>query len=51
MPDESGLISIVLQFRQYLNGILIGVYNASVATFKIYNISDDKPKFVIEKLS
>ena len=50
-PNESGIISIILQFRQYLNNILIGVHNALIATFKIYNISDDKPKFVIEKLS
>lgn len=48
---ESGLISVVVQFKQLLNGILMAVKNIVVATYKVYNVSDDKPKFVIEKIS
>ena len=51
LPGENSLIDIVLQFTQYLNGVLMGVTDVRVATCKIYNVSDDKPKFVIEKIS
>ena len=51
LPGENSLIDVVLQFTQYLNGVLMGVTDVRVATCKIYNVSDDKPKFVIEKIS
>ena len=50
-PDESKNIDIVLQFKQYINGILMSVENLKVATCRVYNVSDDKPKFVIERLN
>ncbi len=50
-PNESGLIDIVIQFKQYINGVLMGIDNVTIATCKIYNVSDDKPKFVIERMS
>lgn len=50
-PDSYGTINIVLQFKQYLNGTLMGIDNVIFASCKIYNVSDDKPKFVIERLT
>lgn len=50
-PDESKNVDIVLQFKQYINGILMSIENVRVATCRIHNVSDDKPKFVIERLS
>jgi len=50
-PDSYGIVNIVLQFKQYLNGVLMGIDNVTFAACKICNVSDDKPKFVIERLS
>ena len=50
-PGGEGLIDIVIQFKQLVDGVLMAVKNIVVATFKVYNVSDDKPKFVLEKIS
>ena len=47
---ENGLLDIVLQFKYYKDQhSLHGYKNVKVATYKIYNVSDDKPKFLIYK--
>ena len=47
---EDGLLDIVLQFKYYKDQhSLHGYKNVKVATYKIYNVSDDKPKFLIYK--
>ena len=51
LPDYSSVVDIVVQFKQYINGVLIGVSNVVVASYRIYNMSDDKPKFVIEQIN
>ena len=50
-PDSSETINVVLQFRQYANGKLANYQNIVAATYQIFNISDDKPKFIIKKLN
>lgn len=50
-PDSSETIDVMLQFRQYTNGRLVNYQNIVVATYQIFNISDDKPKFIIKKLN
>lgn len=50
-PGESGLLDIVVQFKAYYGGNLYGIKNGTLMTYKIFNVSDDKPKFVIYKLS
>ena len=51
MPDSSEIVDVVIQFRQYSNGRLVNYQNIVVATYQIFNISDDKPKFIIKKLN
>ena len=51
MPNESQRLEIVVQFKQYVNDRLVGYKNVVAATYEIFNISDDKPKFVIRRLS
>ena len=50
-PRETGYVSIVVQLKYYKNGDLAGYKNATVATYKVTNLSDDKPKFAIEEVS
>ena len=51
MPGASEIVTICIQFRQFINGIVIGMQDIQVATYKIYNLSDDKPKLIISKLN
>lgn len=51
MPGENAELDIVLQFRRYNNKQLIGFQNVVVTTVQIYNLSDDKPKFLMKKLN
>lgn len=48
---ETKILNIMIQFRQYMQQELIGLKNGIVATFQIWNVSDDKPKFVLKKIS
>ena len=50
-PGENGFLNIYLQFRYYENGNLRGCSTGRVLGYQIYNISDDKPKFVIKRTS
>lgn len=47
---ESGLLDIDVQFNVYQGKELRGTKLGTVLTYRIYNISDDKPKFVIQKV-
>lgn len=49
-PGESGQVNVVLQFKYYNDSDLVGYKNVTMATYNIYNISDDKPKFVIKRM-
>lgn len=49
-PDENGILDIVTQFRYYKGGTLCGYRNVRLASYQIYNISDDKPKFLIKNI-
>ena len=47
---QDGYLYIIFQFKYYdSNGLLCGVRDLPVLTYHIYNVSDDKPKFVITK--
>lgn len=50
-PGESGLLDIVVQFKAYYGDNLYGIKTGTLITYKIFNVSDDKPKFVIYKMS
>ena len=49
-PDEDGVLDVVTQFRYYKGGTLCGYRNVKLASYRIYNISDDKPKFLIKNV-
>ena len=49
-PNESGKLDIVVQFRYFEAGVVRGIKNFKVLTYQIFNISDDKPKFVIKEV-
>lgn len=49
-PNEDGLLDINAQFKAYYGTNLYGMKTAKLLTFKIFNISDDKPKFVFYKM-
>lgn len=49
-PGESGSLDIVIQFKYFDDiGIFSGCTSLPVLSYKIWNVSDDKPKFVIIK--
>lgn len=48
--DEDGVLDVVAQFRYYRGGALYGYKNVKLASYQVYNISDDKPKFMIKKI-
>ena len=37
--------------KYYKDEVLNGYKNVTVATYKVTNVSDDKPKFIIEQIS
>ena len=49
-PDEDGILDIVVQFKHYCGDVLIGYKNCKLLSYRISNVSDDKPKFVIQKV-
>ena len=49
-PGENGELDIVVQARYYVGEELYGYRNIKMLTFKIHNLSDDKPKFYITKI-
>lgn len=49
MPGENKPLDIMIQFKYTNGGVLYGVKNAVLASYQIFNVSDDKPKFVIQK--
>jgi hypothetical protein len=52
MPNESGILNIDIQVRYYKDDrTMIGILDLRIASYSIYNISDDKPKFLIQKIS
>ena len=47
---EDGYLYVILQFKYYdVAGKLCGVRDLPILTYHIYNVSDDKPKFLITK--
>jgi hypothetical protein len=48
--DENGILNLVSQFRYYSGKTFKGYKNIRLASYQIYNISDDKPKFIIKKI-
>lgn len=50
-PGENGTLTIVLQAKWYDSlGILHGVKDIPVIRYRIWNVSDDKPKFIIKNI-
>lgn len=49
-PGENGILEVDVQI-QYFNeiGLICGVKDIQCLTYKIFNVSDDKPKFVITR--
>ena len=47
---EGGELSIYGQVKVYSNGMLSDTKTIKLFTYKVYNVSDDKPKFLIEKV-
>lgn len=48
-PNEDGILHIMFQFKCYSGNTIIGYKNIIIASYHIYNISDDKPKFLIKR--
>lgn len=47
---EDGYLYVIFQFKFYdMEGVLRGVRDLPILTYHIFNVSDDKPKFVITK--
>ena len=47
---EDGYLYVIFQFKYYdMTGQLRGVRDLPILTYHIFNVSDDKPKFVITK--
>jgi hypothetical protein len=48
-PGEDGKLDIVIQIKYYYDDQrLYGIRNIKILTYKIWNLSDDKPKFLIQ---
>ena len=47
---EGGELSLYGQVKAYSNGRLSDVKTIKMFTYRVYNVSDDKPKFLIEKV-
>ena len=48
---ESDVLDILVQFKYYEKTELYGYKNVILVSYEIYNISDDKPKFLIRKIN
>lgn len=49
-PGESGNLDLIVQFRYNVGGHAVSVSNVRMFTYQVFNISDDKPKFVIRQI-
>ena len=49
-PGEEGRLDIAAQFRKYMDDRVVGILNTTLVTYAIFNVSDDKPKFIIRKI-
>lgn len=47
-PGEGGILRFVTQLKYYVNGQIAGIKNIELAALQIFNVSDDKPKFVVK---
>lgn len=48
-PGQDGYIDVIAQFKYYEGDQLYGYKNVTLLSYRIYNISDDKPKFLMSK--
>lgn len=46
---EEGTLDLMVQFKYYAKQIVYGVANVVLVTYKIFNLSDTKPKFLVYK--
>lgn len=46
---EDGILDIIVQVKYFSDKKLCGYRNLKVLSYHIWNISDDKPKFVVKK--
>jgi len=49
-PGENGVVNVVAQFKYYVGNAIYGCRNAKLVSYKVYNVSDDKPKFLINEI-
>lgn len=47
---DTGYVDVIVQFKYYRWTELIGYNNIKFATYQIINISDDKPKFILNRV-
>lgn len=50
-PGESGQVDCLTQFRYNYGGGVRGIRDAVLASYMVFNVSDDKPKVVIRRMS
>lgn len=50
-PGESGDLNCMVQLRYMYGGNVRGIRDVVLASYRIYNVSDDKPKVVIRRIS
>lgn len=48
---ETSYVDIVIQLKYYVDNVLNGYKNVTLASYKVTNISDDKPKFILQEVS
>lgn len=48
-PNQSGFLNIVVQPRYYAMDEVYGYTNINLMTYQIFNVSDDKPKFIVKR--
>lgn len=49
-PGQNGSLSFVTQFKYVQSGNIMGCTNVTLAKYGVYNVSDDKPKFLVKLL-
>lgn len=51
-PGEDGVLDVIVQAKyRFSNRLVYGYRNIHIASYKIYNISDDDPKFLIYRMN
>lgn len=48
---ESGYLDVMIQVKHREDNVVLGYTNVTLARYQIFNISDDKPKFIVRMLS